>query len=275
MKDRRLVPIAAFLVPMSRIYALSLRVPVLSRLCRCLARWICPPGSRIPVRVQAGLGKGLWLRIDPRYEMHYLDGSYEEEIQEGLAGHLGPGAVFYDVGAHLGVFSLIAARLVGEGGDVFAFEADPGNVCRIEEHVRGNTPLRVKVVPGIVWSQCGTLCFQRASEFSSRSMGAVTQVTPGLASEDFMPAPATTLDQFVRGSHRPPSLIKVDVEGAEAEVLKGAEEIFREARPILICEVHHQQASDVVQGWLRGMEYGVKCMTREARFPHHLLARPL
>jgi len=55
---------------------------------------------------------------------NYAGGEYEPPIQQALSKHLKAGSVFYDVGAHIGIVSLFAARLVGSKGAVFAFEAD-------------------------------------------------------------------------------------------------------------------------------------------------------
>ena len=63
-----------------------------------------------------------------------------------------------------------------------------------------------------------------------------------------------TLDRFA-ASHRLPNVLKVDVEGAEEEVLKGAEQVFRTANPILICEVHSARTAEGVARWLGARGY--------------------
>jgi len=83
-------------------------------------------------------GKGLWIHLNPRYEMEYIEGEYEAPVEEVLLSNLRPGSVFYDVGAHIGVFSLIAARNLGSHGSVLVFEPDPSNVRRIKEHASRN-----------------------------------------------------------------------------------------------------------------------------------------
>lgn len=225
-------------------------------------------------RVAVGFGKGLRLCADPRYEQDYLNGVHESLIQEAILRHLQRGGVFYDVGAHIGFFSLLAARAVGEEGEVAAFEADPENAARIREHVDRNALAQVRVFPLAVWSKCCRVRFERASQFSSRNQGAVVQASDtALGAADGIEVEATTLDSYAR-DHRPPTVIKVDAEGGEAEVLEGAAMVFSEAKPVLLCEVHHSKDADAVENWLRQKGYTLEWLTWAPQFPRHLLARP-
>jgi hypothetical protein len=84
---------------------------------------------------------------------------------------------------------------------------------------------------------------------------------------------AITLDSFAR-DHQAPRLIKIDVEGAEVQVLEGAGNVFDDAKPILICEVHNQEAATWVEGWLKQRSYVLEWLTDDIPFPRHLLALP-
>jgi FkbM family methyltransferase len=223
--------------------------------------------------VPSGFAKGLWLCADLRYEQGYLNGVHEGLIQEVILRHLQRGGVFYDVGAHIGFFSLLAARAVGEGGEVAAFEADPENAARIREHMDRNALAQVRVFPLAVWSKCCRIHFERASQFSSRNQGAAVQASDTTSGADGIEVGATTLDSHAR-DRRPPTVIKVDVEGGEAEVLEGAAMIFSEAKPVLVCEVHHSKDADALQKWLRQKGYAPEWLTWASQFPRHLLARP-
>jgi FkbM family methyltransferase len=233
---------------------------------------IMPAGARFAVRVRKGTGAGLRLSLDPRYEAQYAAGFHETVLLACLAAHLKPGDVLYDVGAHIGYISLVAARLVGPGGKVFAFEADPENALRIIGHAEMNALPQVELVGAAVWSECKTLSFNRAAATSSRNTGAVTTLEQGKSAEGIIVVEAVTLDHFV-ADHRSPTVVKIDVEGAEEEVLKGAEEVFRRSKPTLICEVHNERAADGVAAWLARMGYQSKWLTTGAEFPRHLVAR--
>ena len=83
---------------------------------------------------------------------------------------------------------------------------------------------------------------------------------------------AITLDDFGR-KNALPDLIKVDVEGGEAAVLRGSERIFATKRPLLICEVHDDDSSREVSRWLLERNYSFAWLEDTPNLPRHLLAR--
>ena len=111
------------------------RVPGLGAVTHRLSHRLLPPDRRVWVRVRKGVGQGLWLKLYPRTAQMFCDGELEPDLQEVLAKHLRPGMVFYDLGASVGLLSLLAARLVGAKGKVFSFEADPEVAERLKENV--------------------------------------------------------------------------------------------------------------------------------------------
>ena len=202
-----------------------------------------------------------------------MRGDHKDAVQEMLVRSLREGGIFFDVGAHIGYSSLIAARAVGPRGEVFAFEADSENARRIGEHVRRNGLSQIRVLPLAVWSRSGAVVFEQAGRQSSRNTGAVARAEAAAANGERIEVQAVTLDDFAE-RHRPPTLVKVDVEGGEAEVLRGAERIFSEARPGLLCEVHHATAAEAVEGWLRRKGYALEWLEPGPSFPRHLSAWP-
>ena len=90
--------------------------------------------------------------------------------------------------------------------------------------------------------------------------------------DDAIEVEAIALDTFAE-KHRLPTVIKVDVEGAEAEVLRGSERVFAQAKPILICEVHGSKEADDVIGWLSDHGYRYQWLDSSPEFPRHLLAQ--
>jgi FkbM family methyltransferase len=255
------------------LYGRLRRLPVVGAGFVWLANRLYPRGCKVWVTVQGGLDKGLWMHLDPRYEESYRTADYESAVQKFLAEHLRRGDTFYEVGAHIGFLSLGAARLVGAEGEVVAFEADPENIARIEQHLNRNSLAQARVVPQAVWSGAGMLRFERASHLSSRNTGAVQEEpTPGRTFDE-IEVEAVALDDYVRG-RRPPSLIKIDVEGAEMHVLKGAERLISEQRPLVLCEVHSAELAVQVEKWLFEKGYALEWFTGETQFPRHLTARP-
>jgi FkbM family methyltransferase len=200
-----------------------------------LARHLLPQRSEW-VQVQSGFAKGLWIEIDLATERNWYNGNHEGAIQRALQQFVRAETVMYDIGAHLGFHTLPAARI---GAHVIAFEADPENGQRLRRNIDRNC-LREKarVVEAAVWSTGHTVVGFRRGE--PRSQGGVCwgDHQPVLASGEIIEVPACSLDEFAANGGPTPDLIKVDVEGAESEVLKGAARILAVCRPALIVEVH-------------------------------------
>jgi FkbM family methyltransferase len=218
-------------LPLRNVYSFANRVLVLGSALSKFSRTAIPSETLVWASIGSGPGKGLSIQINPRYEMEYLEGNYEVLVEQVLLSNLRPGTVFYDVGAHIGVFSLIAARSLGVQGSVFAFEPDPSNVRRIKEHIARNGLNAIQVIPKAASSTDGRLPFQRASFQSSMNRGVLVE-DASIAEGATIQVDSITLDAVAR-AHTLPSMIKIDVEGSEAAVLQGSEEIFRSARPSL------------------------------------------
>jgi FkbM family methyltransferase len=258
-------------LPLRRFYTFANRFPILGSALRNFSRAAIPSDALVWTSIRSGPGKGLWIHLNPRYEMEYLEGNYEAPVERILLSNLRPGTVFYDVGAHIGVFSLIAARNLGAQGSVFVFEPDPSNVRRIKEHASRNQLDAIQIIPKAVCSTVGRLRFQRASFQSSMNRGVLVEDTAA-AEESTIEVESITLDAVAR-EHDLPSLIKIDVEGSEAAVLGGSEEVFRSAKPLLVCEIHHEQASSDVTRWLLARGYVCQWLESSTKFPRHLFAR--
>jgi FkbM family methyltransferase len=227
-------------------YEFLIRVSIVGPILQKSLRFILPSEFLVWAVIRDGPGKGLWIHLNPRFEMEYLVGNYESAVWRILQSHLKPGAVLYDVGAHIGLFSLIAARELGVQGSVFVFEPDPANVRRIEDHASRNGLDALGIIPKAAWFIDGRMKFQRACSQSSMNRGAIAEDNSA-ASESTIEVETVTLDSFGR-EHALPSIVKLDVEGSAAAVLRGSEGIFRCVKPVVICEVHHlQAASDVTQ----------------------------
>jgi FkbM family methyltransferase len=257
-------------LPLRKFYTFANRFPILGAALKNLSRTAIPSDALVWTSIRSGPGEGLWIHLNPRYEMAYLEGDYEAPVEWILLSHLRPGTVFYDVGAHIGVFSLIAARNLGTHGSVFVFEPDPLNVRRIKEHATRNQLDAIQIIPKAVFSTVGRLRFQRASLQSSMNRG-VLVADASATEESTIEVESITLDAFAR-ENALPSLIKIDVEGSEAAVLEGSEEIFESAKPLLLCEIHHEQAASDVTRWLLARGYVFEWLENSPTFPRHLFA---
>src|SRR5580700_6182378 len=89
------------------------RVPVLGSFLHVLSHRVLSSDRKVWAQVEAGPAKGIWLELNPRTGQNYRLGTTEKACQAVLAERLRSGDVFYDLGANLGFFSLLAARIVG------------------------------------------------------------------------------------------------------------------------------------------------------------------
>jgi len=234
----------------------SLReMPWLGNFVHRLSYRLIPVDQKIWVRVETGPAKGIWIELNPRTGQSYVRGEVETVVQRILAEYLKPGMIFYDLGANIGFFTLLAARLVGEGGKVFSFEPDPENAARLRRNIQRNDFTNVTVVDAGVWSVTQKLEFV-AADFASPDHGIGRFVsTSGLDLGTSIAC--VSLDDFCKYSP-PPDGIKCDVEGAEVEALRGAEKLLQAKHPWIICEIHSAENDRDAQEILNRFDYTLK-----------------
>jgi FkbM family methyltransferase len=241
-------------------------VPVLGSCLSWIGRKVVPRDALTWVQVRSGPAAGIWLRLNPRTGRDVVEGGGEPQVQEVLSARLAPGTIFYDVGANIGFFSLLAARLVGPNGRVVAFEADPENASRLREHAERNAFTWLSVEEKAVWSKSGNVAFARCDPAASpdRGLGSVVDSdATGTIRVD-----AVSLDDCAL-RFPPPDWIKCDVEGAEVEVFRGARRLLSEKCPMVICEMHSEEnRSILVENF---SQLGYRCVDCDER---HVLAVP-
>jgi FkbM family methyltransferase len=250
------------------------RLPIIGSSLHSIARRLLPPQQRVWVRVkyQELPGERFWISAEPRYESGHLLGTHDPTVQGVLVSHLKPGNCFYDIGAHVGFFSMLAAGLVGEKGFIVALEPDRRNVALLRETLaRNSLGLITDVVNQAAWSHAGNVNLLSANPGPHSNTG-MSKVVSGNLSDSYEVS-CTTLDKLSK-THPAPTLIKIDVEGAESEVLKGAEELFTHSRPHLICEVHDPGNASFVESWLNNKNYEHRWLDIGGDFHRQLLAAP-
>jgi FkbM family methyltransferase len=193
----------------------------------------------------------------------YLRGAVEPAAQQILMDRLRPGMVFYDLGANIGFFSLLAARMVGVEGKVFSFEPDPQVADRLREHIERNGYTNITVIEAGVWSVTGQVSFLAATASSpDRGTGHFKMESDGVLTR------CIALDDFVLEASAPNG-IKCDVEGAEIETLRGAANMLAAHRPWILCEIHSQSNDRAARELLSSLGYTVESVDA-----NHLLALP-
>jgi FkbM family methyltransferase len=192
-------------------------------------------------------------------------GTYERPLQRLLCAHVKEGDVFYDVGANVGFFSLLASVRVGSRGRVVAFEPLPRNVELLHRHLAMNAVTNVTVIAKAVADTAGTAMFESTG---SPSMGALSSTG--------IPVEITTLDDVVAsGTVPPPTVIKMDIEGAESRALAGARVTLATHRPLIFLSTHGYEQNDACRSLLAQTGYDTQVWRDGSRDgQYELVARP-
>jgi hypothetical protein len=92
---------------------------------------------------------------------------------------------------------------------------------------------------------------------------------PVVGTGEVITVPAITLDEFIGTGGPEPHLVKIDVEGGEYEVLQGGSKFFRSQRPLILAEVHHQEAANQICSWLNDYQYCLQWRSAQADVAVH------
>ena len=229
---------------------------LLASLARMFGRQQWPGASTI----QVGVGAGLRFN-HATSNPDYAYGSNELPVQQVLAQYLARDAVFYDVGANGGVVTVIGARLVGPRGIVYAFEPVPDNAAFVRSNAAANGFMNVEVIEKAVTSHSGSAELALATY----SGGAVLSefATPPDAAGMLRVDLASIDDLVERSGLKPPSFVKIDVEGAELSVLQGMERTAARHRPMILYELDDAESEPLqrkqaeCEQWLLARGYRV------------------
>jgi FkbM family methyltransferase len=247
--------------------------PVIGPVVRASTAWL-----RSKPRVVAA-GQAAGLRIDPSgANAGYALGTSEPLIQDVFAEHVPSGGVVWDIGANIGFYSLIAARLVGDG-QVVAFEPLPANLAAITKNAALNGITNVTCSGVALGDSEGTADLQIHSRqtWAKLDTSADTAFQQELQATGSIRVEVSTIDAQLR-QHPVPGLVKIDIEGAEVAALRGASRLLAEHRPTIICELHG--TNEAVCDLLESHGYALSTIEtpgvppRQAKWDVHVLAVP-
>jgi FkbM family methyltransferase len=146
-----------------------------------------------------------------------------------FVSHLREGMTVMDVGAHVGFYSLLISRAVGPSGKVYAFEPVPEIFACLKEHIALNNATNVIPIPIALSDEKGS------AKMSVKGGGSSLFRR---VSDEFVEVQVERLDDFVeREKIERVDAIKLDVEGAELKVIRGADKTIRRDKPILMVEI--------------------------------------
>lgn len=195
-------------------------------------------------------------------------GIYERSVEAVILDNLKVGRVFYDIGANIGYFSLLAAQVCGADGHVYCFEPVPDNVDRLRDNIANNSIYNYTIIDKAISDTNGTAQLVLVDGTKSSLNTSISGKT--------ITVKLLTLDEFLK-DNRFPQLVKIDVEGAEKNVLNGAKNLLGHPQaPIFIIEIHDQENDTFVSDLLS--QYGFlteklgEDIKRTSSYPYHILA---
>ena len=205
-------------------------------------RWplsLIPAKTRLPI-IQGTLRGHRWI-VGSSNHGCWL-GSYECDQQAIFKQWINEGDVVFDVGAHVGFYTLLSSILVGNSGQVVAFEPIPKNINYLKQHLKINSISNVEIVEAAVSDRHG---HDRLSSGPSSSMW-------HFDAQGELEVQTINLDELVLSATLPPpNLIKMDIEGAEFLALSGSTRVVNEFHPVVILSTHgldvHQKCCNFLE----------------------------
>jgi FkbM family methyltransferase len=206
-----------------------------------------------PLRIPLAMGELRSLLFDRAYSPFFN----EDEVMDVLAARMRPEDVVFDIGAYHGVWAVLLARHARE---VVAFEPNPGTFEVLRETIAVNRARNVSASPVAIGGESST------ADFWGTGSGA--SLRPGQHRSSRNRVTVETLDSFVDHGAPRPDVIKIDVEGAEHQVLMGARRSLTHAR--LVCaEIHFEELPKF------GADYSmVDAVMTDAGFVEIMRSRP-
>ena len=170
-----------------------------------------------------------WVQI----QIYFLD-YFDLRGIKYLKSILKEGSTFIDIGANIGSYSLVASKLVGDNGKVFAFEPVDKIFTSLKKTISNNSIYNIDLIKKIVTN--------KVSEFniyiSDDSNSGRSTILENEEMEKFEVVESITLDKFIEEVNIDRiDFIKIDVEGAELSVLEGMKNVLTKFRPILFIEI--------------------------------------
>lgn len=187
---------------------------------------------------------GVKMLIDPSVDQGvelslFETGTYEKGTIQLLKTYLQAGDSFLDIGANIGLMSVIASGLVGEKGIVYAVEANPHTVPILQKNCELNACRNVEIIPVALSDTAGTAMLFENWEVNRGGASLISQS----AEEKGIEVKMERLDDLF-DEKTPVRLVKIDVEGFEPQVIRGGMNWFRKQQPVFIIEVSEKREKE-------------------------------
>ena len=208
-------------------------------------------GARFVLGALAGEGGGASAYFD----------MIETEQTTAFTDTLRDGQVLFDIGANVGYYTILGARLVGPRGKVVAVEPVIRNLAYLYWHIVLNKASNVSMVAAACSDIVLLATFSLGQNYAMGYLVNNSGERDGAKKELFL-APTVTVDAIVQQLGISPDVIKVDVEGAEFSVLKGAQTTLRETKPRIFLSTHSEALRHECLGYLEELGYTFEVLSR-------------
>ena len=190
----------------------------------------------------------------------------ESEQTSAFVSSLKNGMTFFDIGANVGYYSILGARLVGSQGKVVAFEPVIQNIDYLWRHTLINQVRNVTIITAACTDTLSLAIFSAGVNCATGHLGEES------GSDNKFPVMTISVDEVVDRLGISPNVIKIDVEGAELSVLKGAKDTLIKARPLIFLSTHSDVLKDNCLEYLRKYGYSYDVLSQDKLTPSEFLA---
>lgn len=197
-------------------------IPIMQGPCKGL-KWVAGSGVH-----------GMWL------------GSYEADIQNFINKCDIAGKIAFDIGANVGFYSILFSRMVGSNGRVISFEPFPRNVSYLKKHIQINKINNVEIHACAIGKINCTMKFDTRNHHAQGRIGQVGELEVNVCTLDSLEIPNMSV-----------GIMKIDVEGAEADVLHGGRLFFKKHRPVILLSTHGEKEVSECKDFFEEYEYAM------------------
>jgi len=214
-----------------------------------------------PRRILAGMACGYRIEVSPAEHLSYLLGTNEPHLQRIIRGFVSAGDTAYDIGANIGYVTLSLAKRVGAQGHVIAFEPFPRNIASFRKNIEINFLQNVRLME-LAASDCAGEATIRLLENPATASLVWHRGHPSATELKVRTVP---IDDLIDAGKIPlPRFVKIDVEGAEGQVLQGMHRTIATARPVIFVECSEVGRE---KSWQLLKELGYACQSAIDRKP--------
>lgn len=201
----------------------------------------------------------------------YFNGMETEQTAMMLA-ELGAGKVFFDIGANVGYYTILASRRVGRAGVVVAFEPVLRNLVFLQQHVDLNNAGNVKILPFALSEKSSIASFSLGQNSAVGHLSEPNGANNG-QTNDLVYVPTVSLDEISVKLNLAPDVMKIDVEGAEMEVFRGGRQTLEKVKPTIFLSTHSPELRTECLNFLGEIGYKIESLLPEDADSHEFLAK--